>query len=560
MNTRKKLPIGIENFEELRAEDFYYVDKTGMITELLHNWGKVNLFTRPRRFGKSLNMSMLKNFFSLGSDERLFRGLKISGEKALCEEYMGKFPVISISLKGINAGTYETACEMAVRVVNEEADRLQYLSESDQLTQNDRERFGELLQRDMSEAALCGSLRELSRLLGKHHNQDVIVLIDEYDVPLAKAFEHGYYEQMVILLRNMFEQVLKTNDSLKFAVLTGCMRISKESIFTGLNNLRVLSVTDVEFDEYFGFTDSEVKDMLEYYGLGQNYQTMKDWYDGYRFGDAEIYCPWDVINYCDELQADPSAPPKNYWANTSGNDLILHLLEKADQTTKDEMEEILNGGKITKRVKQELTYRDIDDSVENVWSVLYATGYLTGKHVEGADADIFRLWIPNGEICKLFSDLVQDWFREVMRSDSARINRFCAAFPAGDVATIQNMLRDYLWDSISVRDTAVRTNMKENFYHGMLLGLLRSQGSWLVKSNAETGEGYSDISIRTPERTGIVIELKYADDGNLESACAKALKQIEEKKYAEGLKRRGIKKIMKYGIAFCEKECMVVMA
>ena len=300
--------------------------------------------------------------------------------------------------------------------------------------------------------------------------------------------------------------------------------------------------------------------MLDFYGLSSYKNVIRDWYDGYRFGDAEIYCPWDVINYCDELQADPSAPPKNYWANTSGNDLILHLLEKADQTTKDEMEEILNGGKITKRVKQELTYRDIDDSVENVWSVLYVTGYLTGKHVEGADADIFRLRIPNGEICKLFSDLVQDWFREVMRSDSARINRFCAAFPAGDVATIQNMLRDYLWDSISVRDTAVRTNMKENFYHGMLLGLLRSQGSWLVKSNAETGEGYSDISIRTPERTGIVIELKYADDGNLESACAKALKQIEEKKYAEGLKRRGIKKIMKYGIAFCEKECMVVMA
>ena len=291
MNTRKKLPIGIENFEELRAEDFYYVDKTGMITELLHNWGQENLFTRPRRFRKSLNMSMLKNFFSLGSDEKLFKGLKISGEKALCEEYMGKFPVISISLKGINAGTYETAREMAVRVVNEEADRLQYLSESDQLTQNDRERFGELLKRDMSEAALCGSLRELSRLLEKHHNQDVIVLIDEYDVPLAKAFEHGYYEQMVILLRNMFEQVLKTNDSLKFAVLTGCMRISKESIFTGLNNLRVLSVTDVKFDEYFGFTDSEVKDMLEYYGLGQNYQTMKEWYDGYRFGNVEVYCP-----------------------------------------------------------------------------------------------------------------------------------------------------------------------------------------------------------------------------------------------------------------------------
>ena len=412
----------------------------------------------------------------------------------------------------------------------------------------------------MTEEMAAAGLKTLSQLLARHYGQKVILLIDEYDVPLDKAFQTGYYDEMVSLIRNLLGNALKTNDSLYFGVLTGCLRISRESIFTGLNNLKVHTISDVRYDEFFGFTDMDVDEMLDFYGLSSYKNVIRDWYDGYRFGDAEIYCPWDVINYCDELQADPSAPPKNYWANTSGNDLILHLLEKADQTTKDEMEEILNGGKITKRVKQELTYRDIDDSVENVWSVLYATGYLTGKHVEGADADIFRLWIPNGEICKLFSDLVQDWFREVMRSDSARINRFCAAFPAGDVATIQNMLRDYLWDSISVRDTAVRTNMKENFYHGMLLGLLRSQGSWLVKSNAETGEGYSDISIRTPERTGIVIELKYADDGNLESACAKALKQIEEKKYAEGLKRRGIKKIMKYGIAFCEKECMVVMA
>lgn len=565
---RKKLPIGIDGFEKIRTNDFYYVDKTLFIKELLQNWGEVNLFTRPRRFGKSLNMSMLKCFFEIGSDPALFDGLKIMQETELCEKYMGKFPVISISLKSVDGRSFESASAALRTVIGNEAGRFRFLNDSDKLTHDEKEAYAQLTKVGasqggvyaMTEEMAAAGLKTLSQLLVRHYGQKVILLIDEYDVPLDKAFQAGYYDEMVSLIRNLLGNALKTNDSLYFGVLTGCLRISRESIFTGLNNLKVHTISDVRYDEFFGFTDMDVDEMLDFYGLSSYKNVIRDWYDGYRFGDAEIYCPWDVINYCDELQADPSAPPKNYWANTSGNDLILHLLEKADQTTKDEMEEILNGGKITKRVKQELTYRDIDDSVENVWSVLYATGYLTGKHVEGADADIFRLWIPNGEICKLFSDLVQDWFREVMRSDSARINRFCAAFPAGDVATIQNMLRDYLWDSISVRDTAVRTNMKENFYHGMLLGLLRSQGSWLVKSNAETGEGYSDISIRTPERTGIVIELKYADDGNLESACAKALKQIEEKKYAEGLKRRGIKKIMKYGIAFCEKECMVVMA
>lgn len=565
---RKKLPIGIDGFEKIRTNDFYYVDKTLFIKELLQNWGEVNLFTRPRRFGKSLNMSMLKCFFEIGSDPALFDGLKIRQETELCEKYMGKFPVISISLKSVDGRSFESASAALRTVIGNEAGRFRFLNDSDKLTHDEKEAYAQLTKVGasqggvyaMTEEMAAAGLKTLSQLLARHYGQKVILLIDEYDVPLDKAFQTGYYDEMVSLIRNLLGNALKTNDSLYFGVLTGCLRISRESIFTGLNNLKVHTISDVRYDEFFGFTDMDVDEMLDFYGLSSYKNVIRDWYDGYRFGDAEIYCPWDVINYCDELQADPSAPPKNYWANTSGNDLILHLLEKADQTTKDEMEEILNGGKITKRVKQELTYRDIDDSVENVWSVLYATGYLTGKHVEGADADIFRLWIPNGEICKLFSDLVQDWFREVMRSDSARINRFCAAFPAGDVATIQNMLRDYLWDSISVRDTAVRTNMKENFYHGMLLGLLRSQGSWLVKSNAETGEGYSDISIRTPERTGIVIEIKYADDGNLESACAKALKQIEEKKYAEGLKRRGIKKIMKYGIAFCEKECMVVMA
>ena len=565
---RKKLPIGIENFEEFSTENFYYVDKTLFIKELLQNWGKVNLFTRPGRFGKSLNMSMLKCFFGIGSEPMLFDGLKIMQEKSLCEKYMGKFPVISISLKSVDGLKFDSAMAALRTVIGNEAGRFRFLRESPELDADDRNSYNQLVSVEakgnskyaMSDDALIDSLKALSLLLEKHYGQKVILLIDEYDVPLDKAFQAGYYNEMVNLIRNLLGNALKTNDSLYFAVLTGCLRISKESIFTGLNNPKVHTISDLRYDEYFGFTDADVDELLEFYGLSSYKDMIRDWYDGYRFGDTDVYCPWDVINYCDELLAAPGTPPKNYWANTSGNDLVFRLLKKADQTTKDEVEELLNGGKITKKVSQELTYRDIEDSVGNVWSVLYATGYLTGRHVDQADADIFSLWIPNGEIHKLFYELVEDWFREVTQSDTERINRFCAAFPAGDMETIQEMLGDYLWDSISVRDTAVRRNMKENFYHGMLLGLLRSQGSWLVKSNAETGEGYSDISIQTPERLGIVIELKYADDGNLEKACGEALEQIEEKKYAEGLKRRGMKKIIEYGIAFCEKECMVVMA
>ena len=569
---RKKLPIGIDGFEKLRTNDFYYVDKTLFIKELLQNWGEVNLFTRPRRFGKSLNMSMLKSFFEIGSDPALFEGLKIMQEKDLCERYMGNFPVISISLKSVGGLNFKAASAALKNIMGKEAMRFQFLLESERLSEAEKNSYKRLIKvgttseaiYDITDATLIDSMQTLSQLLEKHYSQKVILLIDEYDIPLDKAFQRGYYDEMVSLIRSLFDNALKTNASLYFAVLTGCLRISKESIFTGLNNLKVHTISDVRYDEYFGFTDADVDKMLAFYGLSSYTDVIRDWYDGYRFGKTDVYCPWNVINYCDELLAAPSAPPENYWANTSGNDLIRRMLKNANQTTKNEVEELLNGGKVTKRIKQELTYREIDDSIENVWSVLYATGYLTGMHVEQEDADIFRLWIPNGEIRKLFYELVEDWFREVTRSDTSRISRFCAAFPTGDTDTIQEMLSDYLWDSITVRDTAVRRNMKENFYHGMLLGLLQSQDSWLVRSNAETDEGSSnccgDISIQTPDRTGIVIELKYAEDGNLEAACGEALKQIEEKKYAEGLKRRGAKKIIKYGIAFCEKECMVVMA
>ena len=563
---RKKLPVGIENFEEFFSEDFYYVDKTLFIRELLLNWGKVNLFTRPRRFGKSLNMSMLKCFFEVGADPALFDGLKIMQEKELCEKYMGKFPVISISLKGVDGREFESASAALRTIIGNEAARFRFLNSSDRLTDDEKESYAQLTEvgssqggiYTMTEKVAAASLKTLSQLLSRHFGQKVILLIDEYDVPLDKAFQSGYYDEMLSLMRNVLGNALKTNDSLYFAVLTGCLRISKESIFTGLNNLKIHTISDVRYDEYFGFTNSDVDELLEFYGLSSYKGVIRDWYDGYRFGDTDVYCPWDVINYCDELLADPDAEPENYWANTSGNDLIRRLLKKADQSTKNDVECLINGGSVTKTIRQELTYREIEDSIDNIWSVLYSTGYLTcRRRVPGKKME---LALPNREVRDLFIDLIKDWFEETIQADSERIHRFCAAFPAGDTDVIQEMLSDYLWDSISVRDTAVRRNMKENFYHGMLLGLLRSQGSWLVKSNAETGEGYSDISIQTPDRVGMVIELKYADDGNLEAACREALRQIEEKKYAEGLKRRGMKKIIKYGIAFCEKECMVVMA
>ena len=560
---RKKLPVGIENFEEFFTEDFYYVDKTMFIAELLQNWGKVNLFTRPRRFGKSLNMSMLKCFFEIGCDQTLFHGLKIEQEKRLCEEYMGRFPVISISLKSVDGPNFKTAAAALRTVIGNEARRFSWLSESNQLEPADKELYQGLTAiKDgmftMADMVLTDSLRTLSRLLFKHYGHKVILLIDEYDVPLDKAFQAGYYDEMVSLIRNMFGNALKTNDDLYFAVLTGCLRISKESIFTGLNNLNVMTVADPYFCDSFGFTDSEVKELLCSYGLEEFHGTMRDWYDGYRFGNESIYCPWDVIKYTQILLRDKEAEPENYWANTSGNDLVRRLLKKADQTTRDEIEQLINGGTIVKSIRQELTYRDIDESIGNIWSVLYSTGYLTLK--ERLPGKQVRLALPNREVRELFIDLVEDWFEETTHADSARINRFCAAFPEGDVSVIQDMLHDYLWDSISVRDTAVRMSMKENFYHGMVLGLLRSQKNWLVQSNAESGEGCSDIAICTPERTGIVIELKYAENGNLEAACEKALKQIEERKYAVSLQRRGMKKIIKYGIAFCEKECMVGMS
>lgn len=565
---KTKLPIGIDGFEKIRTNDFYYADKTLFIKELLQNWGEVNLFTRPRRFGKSLNMSMLKCFFEIGGDKALFNGLNIIREKELCEKYMGKFPVISISLKSVDGLNFEAASAALRTVIGTEAGKFRFLKSSNKLSDEEKTVYAQLTEvgssqgsiYTMSEELTISSLKILCQLLSRHYGQKVILLVDEYDVPLDKAFQSGYYNEMVTLIRNMLGNALKTNENLYFAVLTGCLRISKESIFTGLNNLKVHTISDARYDEFFGFTDEDVEELLKFYGLSSYKNLIRDWYDGYCFGNVDVYCPWDVINYCDELLANPKLRPKNYWANTSGNNMVRRFIGKADQNTKNEIERLLKGESISKKIKEELTYQELDDSIDNLWSVLYATGYLTRKGSGQEEEDVLELAIPNKEIKKLFVDLVKDWFQETTLADSEKINRFCAAFPAGDVSVIQDMLYDYLWDSISVRDTAVRISVKENFYHGMVLGLLRSQGNWLIQSSAETGEGYSDISVCTQERIGIVIELKYADDGNLEAACVEALKQIEDRKYAEGLKRQGMRKIIKYGMAFCRKECMVMMA
>lgn len=557
---RGRLPIGIENFKEIRNGEFYYVDKTGMIKELATNWGKVNLFTRPRRFGKSLNMSMLRYFFEPDSDKDIFDGLAISRETQICEKYMGKYPVIAISLKGISAGSYETARDMAVRIICEEARKHQYLLESCRLTPLDKEAFQLLLQPDMKEAVLCGSLRELSYLLKKHYGQKVIILIDEYDVPLAKAFEQDYYDEMVLLIRNMFEQAFKTNDSLQFAVLTGCLRIAKESIFTGLNNLKVLSVAEVEYQEYFGFTDREVRDLLEYYEQSDAYDAVKEWYDGYRFGNADIYCPWDVMNYCDLMRTEPDAEPRGYWTNTSSNDVVRHFIENSrNVTVRQEIERLVAGETVTKKIRTDLTYRELYRSADNLWSVLFMTGYLTqqGRPKDG----LFRLVIPNMEIRKVFTEQIMEFFAKSIRKDGKTVERFCEAVKSGDAEEVEKQFGMYLKKTISIRDTFVKKKLKENYYHGILMGLFAYKESWAVFSNRESGDGYSDILIEIEdEEIGIVMEVKYLDGISLEEGCRKALEQIEANRYAQRLLDDGMRKVLKYGIACYKKTCRVELA
>ena len=557
---KKKLPIGIENFEKLRLENFYYIDKTGLIRELLNNWGEVNLFTRPRRFGKTLNMSMLENFFSLEGDKSIFDGLEISKETALCEEYMGKYPVVSISLKGIDAWSYETAYQMAVRVIIDAAAKFYFLLDSEKLNAHDKAEYQKLLDDTMNEGMFGSSLKLLSGMLEKHYGTKVILMIDEYDVPLAKAHANGYYDQMISLIRSLLGEALKTNSSLKLAVLTGCLRISKESIFTGLNNLKVRSVTDVRFDEYFGFTDMEVKTLLQYYGYPDSYDVAKKWYDGYHFGNVDVYCPWDVLNYCDSLLDDKEAQPENYWINTSSNDAVKRFIqESANYTTKREIESLIAGEVITKEIHQELTYPEIYQTIDNIWSLLFTTGYLTRRGK--AEGRQMKLAIPNLEIRDIFVTQIMEFFRENVREDGDTLNCFCDALQNKDAENVEKIFNDYLRKTISIRDTAVRTGMKENFYHGVLLGILSVKNRWGISSNREMGEGYADI-FAEPDTgdMGIIIEVKYAHDGDLDEACKEALKQIEYTRYEADLSDDGVENILKYGIACYKKRCRVMLA
>ena len=557
----KKLPIGIENFEEMRREDFYYVDKSHVIEQLLTQWGKVNLFTRPRRFGKSLNMSMLQSFFEIGKDKTLFDGLRISDNQELCEKYQGKFPVVSVSLKGINGTTYEEARRFLIKTINEEARRLSVLSDSTELDETDHELLTQLKKKEMTNDSLVYSIRELTELLEKHYGSKVIVLIDEYDVPLAKANENGYYDEMVLLIRNLFENALKTNSSLKFAVLTGCLRIAKESIFTGLNNFKVYSITDKSFDETFGFTDAEVRELLRYYGQEKYYETVKEWYDGYRFGNVDVYCPWDVINFCSDHLADPGLEPKNYWANTSGNSVISHFIDsvgKPQKLTRMELEQLVNGGIVQKEINSELTYKELYSSIDNLWSTLFMTGYLTQRG--GSSGNRYNLVIPNREIRNIITNHILKMFKENVKDDGKTVSDLCDALLNKNPEKVELIFTEYMKKTISIRDTFARKPTKENFYHGLLLGILGFKENWSVMSNRESGDGFGDILIRIEdEDVGIVIEVKYADDGNLQGECEKALQQIIDIRYTEALEQEGIHTIIKYGIACYRKKCKVLM-
>lgn len=560
MTIALKLPVGIEDFQEIRRLGFYYVDKTMLIEQLLAKWGKVNLFTRPRRFGKSLNMSMLRYFFDIETDKTLFDGLYISRNKQLCEEYMGKFPVIFLSLKGVDGLTFSEARFCLAELIESEARRFKFLMHSDKLDADDKAMYRDLLSlhgADVAAISLRFALKKLSELLYKHYGQKTLILIDEYDVPLDKAFQHGYYREMVALIRGLFGETLKTNEFIQFAVLTGCLRVSKESIFTGLNNFKVLSITDARFDEQFGFTDAEVQQLLHVYNLGEHLAETKEWYDGYRFGEVDVYCPWDVINHVDRLLGQPDAEPQAYWINTSGNELVKRFINKANKTTRDEIERLVSGESIEKHVRLELTYDEIDNGIDNLWSVLFTTGYLTqaGMTAQGA----YKLVIPNREIREVYKLQIQEWFKDAVLSNTEQLTACWSAFKAGDAEVIEKYLNNTLSNSISVFD--LKAAEKENVYHTFLVGLLAGNSGWLVKSNVEAGEGFADIIVETEDAdAGMILELKYAKEAvSLAKACEKALAQIKERRYAEYLKNEGRNQMLFYGIAFYKKRCRVVV-
>ncbi len=562
MTESKKLPIGEEFFRNIRTKGFYYVDKTRFIADLLKNRGSVNLFTRPRRFGKSLNLDMLKSFFEIGAEKSLFEGLDIMEETELCQQHMGRYPVISISLKDVEGVDFQTACDSLGILISEEAERFDFVLESDKLAESEKTKFQKLMEGDFEKSAfLHGSLKLLTRILCKYYDSPVIVLIDEYDVPLDKAYQNHYYPQMVQLIRSLFSQVLKTNKNLEFAVITGCLRIAKESIFTGLNNFKVHTISDADFAEYFGFTDQEVREILEYYGVGERFADIKEWYDGYHFGRVEVYCPWDVLNQCYRLTVAKDAKMQSHWENSSGNAIVQNLIEDATAATKAEIEALISGECVEKLLIPELTYTDLNSKDMEVrqtylWSVLFAAGYLTD--IGETDGGYHRLIIPNKEVLGIYEKKIRSWFKVKATSDTANWKRFCMAVKGGDAEGVEDIFNKFMAESISIRDTFVKKEMKENYYHGMLLGLLKAEGSWITKSNAESGTGYTDIMLMIPaDKTGCIFEVKYAENGAFDPACQEAMEQIEGGGYVTALKQEGMQTIHKFGIACYKKNCRI---
>ena len=561
MKKRLKLPVVIENFEEIRRNQYYYIDKTKLIEQLFDSLGKVSLFTRPRRFGKTLNMSMLKSFFEIGTDTSLFDGLYISENKELCEQHQGQYPVIFLSLKDVEGLSFSEAKRRCIQLIKREAERFYGLKNSERLLDIDKKNYCRLLDMTVQEEdsdIVSSSMKMLSALLYKHYGKKTVILIDEYDVPLDKAFQHGYYKEMVHFIRGLLGEALKTNDSLAFAVLTGCLRVSKESIFTGLNNFKILSITDTRFDEQFGFTDTEVRTLLSDYQMEDRFAEVKEWYDGYRFGNADVYCPWDVINFVDRAKDDKEAKPEAYWINTSGNDLVKRFIDKANKTTKNEIERLVNGEAIEKELRLDLTYEEVDQSIENLWSVLFTTGYLTqsGRNEDGA----YRLIIPNREVREVFRLQINEWFKKSIFSNTERLTTFWKAFEEGDTEGVEQYLNRVLSNSISVFDTKARKEEKESSYHNLLVGILTGNADWLVKSNVEAGEGFADIIVETDDPdAGIVVELKYTKDfDDMKMTCQKAIDQIRDRRYQEYLLNDDRKDIRLYGITFCKKRCCAI--
>jgi len=557
----KPIPIGVENFKRLVDEDYYFADKTLLIKDLLDTKAAVSLFTRPRRFGKTLNMSMLRCFFEKTEEDNsyLFNGLKIAnaGEKYMA--YMGQYPVISVSLKGMSKKTFQKNIDVFKNLIADEFERHRDILKSDKITARKRKKFEKICNEEADDAVYESSLKLLTDCLYAVHQKKVIILIDEYDVPLQNAWLNGFYDEMVDFIRSLFDAALKTNDSLEFGVLTGCLRVSKESIFTGMNNLKVYSISDVAFSDYFGFTDAEVQQMLKTYELEKYHDTVKQWYDGYHFGKTEMYCPWDITNYCFDMLQNPDAQPKAYWLNTSGNDIVRQFISSATATMKDDIEHLMAGQSVRKVISQELTYRELNDNIDNLWSMLYMTGYLT--HSAVLEDDELELMIPNLEIRKIFRTQIYKWFSAYAAQNKVNLTDFCMTFRNGDADSAQQMFSKYLNDVISIRDTNVEIAKKENFYHGILLGLLSRMDDWIVKSNVESGDGYSDILIRIPaDKIGIVIEVKYGEDEKTEQGCKEALKQVEKMNYQQYLLDEGMTTILKYGVACYKKKSRIVKA